>query len=439
MLDTEYLLCERVLFVDQLRIRGGLRVAGEISVHGAKNSSLPLLAATILGKSQSILHNCPRLSDVDAAVRILSYLGCPVERSGHTVWVDTSQLSHFDVPEELMREMRSSIVFLGAIAARLGKVKISFPGGCELGPRPIDLHLSSLRKLGLIIREDHGFLDCEVAGRLKGAVIPLSFPSVGATENILLAAATAEGVTQILNAAQEPEIADLADFLNACGAKISGAGKSTIFIEGVEELHGAEHEVIPDRIVSATYLCCAAATGGEILVRRACPETVAGVLPVLEQMGCRIYTGEKSIYLKAPERLKRIRTVRTMPYPGFPTDAQAPVMAAAALADGTSVFVENIFENRYKHVAELARMGADIKVEGKVAVVNGVKKLYGAGVEATDLRGGAALVVAGLAAEGETVVSQIQHIDRGYEQIEESLNSLGAHIQRVTEKAAEDQ
>lgn len=430
MLNTERLLCERVLFVEQLRIRGGVPLSGEIAVHGAKNSSLPLLAATILGKSQSVLHNCPRLSDVDAAIRILSYLGCAVERSGDTVCVDTSQLTHFDVPEDLMREMRSSIVFLGAIAARLGKTRISFPGGCELGPRPIDLHLSSLRALGLSIREDHGFLDCEVNGRLKGASISLAFPSVGATENILLAAATAEGTTQILNAAQEPEIIDLAEFLNACGAKISGAGKSTVVIEGVEELHGAEHTVIPDRIVAATYLCCAAATGGEILVRRVRPDDIAGILPVLEQTGCRIYTGEQSVYLKAPGRLKPVKSVRTMPYPGFPTDAQAPVMSLTALADGTSVFVENIFENRYKHVAELARMGADIKVEGKVAVVSGVRTLYGAGVDATDLRGGAALIVAGLAAEGETVVSRIHHIDRGYEQIETSLRSLGAQVER---------
>lgn len=420
-----------VISVDKLRIRGGSAVSGEIGVHGAKNSSLPLLAATILGTSESVLHNCPLLSDVDAACRILRYLGCKVKREGYTVMVDTSSLEHFDVPEELMREMRSSIVFLGAIIARLGCARLSFPGGCELGPRPIDLHLSALRQMGVEIREEHGYLDCKVDGRMKGASISLSFPSVGATENILLAAATAEGRTIISNAAQEPEIVDLADFLNQCGAKVSGAGKSTIVIEGVEKLSGAEHTVIPDRIVAATYLCCGAITGGELYVRHVEPYHLASVLPIIEQSGCRIRADADGIYLRSSGRLRALKTVRTMPYPGFPTDAQAPVMALTTVARGTSVFVENIFENRYKHVSELHRMGADIKVEGKVAVVEGVKQLYGATVEATDLRGGAAMLVAGLAAEGETIISNIRHIERGYEQIDANLRQLGADITKL--------
>ena len=281
------------------------------------------------------------------------------------------------------------------------------------------------------IREDRGSLECTVSGRMKGANITLSFPSVGATENILLAAATADGTTVINNAAQEPEIADLADFLNRCGADVRGAGEGVITIRGVERLESCEHTVIPDRIVAATYLCCGAATGGNVEVRKVNTAHLAGILPIFEEMGCQVKTSNDSVRLIAPKgRLKSVRDVRTMPYPGFPTDAQAPIMAVAALADGTSVFVENIFESRYKHAAELARMGARIKLEGRVALVEGVPKLYGAQVMATDLRGGAALVAAGLAAEGQTVIQDIKHIDRGYERIEEALRSLGANIHR---------
>ncbi len=378
-----------------------------------------------------MLHNCPALSDVDAACRILSYLGCRIEREGHTVIVNTDNLTHFDVPDALMQEMRSSVVFLGAIAARLGKARISFPGGCDLGARPIDLHLSALRQLGMSVKEEHGYLDCAVEGRLHGAKIALSFPSVGATENIMLAAVTAEGQTTITNAAQEPEIVDLADFLNKCGARIVGAGKSEILINGVERLHGAEHTVIPDRIVAVTYLCCAAATGGELLLKQVRSTDIVTVLPVLKEMGCKLITAEDSIYIKGCPRLRSGGTIRTMPYPGFPTDAQAPLMALAALTDSTTVFVENIFENRFKHAGELRRMGADIKIEGKVAVVQGVERLYGAPVQATDLRGGAALVIAGLAAEGSTTIGQIHHIKRGYEKIEENLRMLGVDIRET--------
>lgn len=416
--------------MERLIITGQVPLKGEVEVHGAKNSSLPLLAAAVLCHGRTVLHNCPDLSDVAAACEILSYLGCRVEREGRTVLIDTEGICRHSVPDSLMREMRSSIVFLGAIAARMGRAELCFPGGCELGPRPIDLHLSALRKLGLFIREEHGNLLCRTDGRMTGAALSLSFPSVGATENILLAAATARGRTVLTNAAREPEIVDLADFLNRCGARISGAGEGTIVIDGVETLHGCEHRVIPDRIVAATFLSCAACTGGDVLVKQVEPAHLAGVLPIFEEMGCQVRCYADAVHLKAPARLRAVKDVRTMPYPGFPTDAQAPIMAAAAVADGASVFVENIFESRYKHAAELIRMGARIKLEGKVALVEGVPKLSGAEVFCTDLRGGAALVAAGLCAEGVTILRDIHHIDRGYERIEEALRPLGAQIVR---------
>lgn len=334
-----------------------------------------------------------------------------------------------------MREMRSSIMFLGSVLSRTGKCLLSFPGGCELGARPIDLHLAALRQMGAEITEQHGFLRCTAASGLHGARIALSFPSVGATENILLAAVTAKGCTEIHNAAREPEICDLADFLTKCGARISGAGSSIITVEGVDVLHPAEHSVMPDRIVAGTYLCAAAATGGELILSHCDVEDMTSFLSVLESMGCRAYSyGDNKLYFSAPRRLSAPPTIRTMPYPGFPTDIQAPVMAVTALAEGTSVFVETIFDNRYRHVSELVRLGASIKAEGRVAVVEGVSSLSGARVRAAELRGGASLVVAALAAEGITEISDISYIDRGYESIEKALRSVGADIKRVTER-----
>ena len=416
--------------MSKLIVQGGHRLAGSIPVHGAKNSALPLLSATLLGTTPSVLHNCPRLSDVDTSIKILSHLGCKVTQEGSNVTVDASSAGQYEIPDNLMREMRSSVVFLGAIVARQGKARISFPGGCELVPRPIDLHLKALRKLGLIIEEDHGYLNCHVGKGLKGCPINLSFPSVGATENIMLASATADGTTVITNAAREPEIYDLADFLNQCGARISGAGESTIRIDGVPKLHGAEHTVIADRITATTYMAAAAVTGGDLLLEKVIPDHLQPVIPVFEEAGCHIKTQGDQLHIAAPDRLKAVKNIRTLPYPGFPTDSQAIVMAMSTLAEGTSVFVENIFESRYKHVGELLRLGAHIKVEGKVAIVEGVDHLSGAPVEAADLRGAAALVVAGLAAQGTTQITGLHHLDRGYEMIEQRLSGVGAVIKR---------
>lgn len=411
-----------------LYIEGDHRLNGAVHIHGAKNSALPILAASFLVDEPCEIDNCPLLSDVRAATAILAHLGCHVVREGHTIRVDASHATGYEVPDVLMREMRSSIVFLGAIVARTGRAQLSFPGGCELGPRPIDLHLAALRQLGLDIHEEGGKLLCQVQGRLVGCPISLSFPSVGATENILLAAVTATGTTTIFNAAREPEIVDLCDFLIACGAHIRGAGEGTIVIEGVERLHGCCHRVIPDRIETATYLSAAAITGGSLLLKEVCPAHVQSLLPVLEETGCQISAWPNELLIQAPGRLRRIRTVRTLPYPGFPTDAQALLMALTCVADGTSVFIETIFESRYKHVCELMRMGAHIKVEGRVAVVEGVPYLSGAPVECTDLRGGAALVLAALAAQGSTEITQLQHLERGYEALTDTLAGVGAHI-----------
>lgn len=418
--------------MERLRIMGGNPLKGEVTLQGAKNSALPILAATILWGGTSLIRRCPRLSDVDAAMAILRHLGCDVERLGDDVRVQSDRVVNWTIPQKLMHEMRSSIVFLGAILPRLGRAVLSFPGGCELGARPIDLHILAMRSLGAQIEEKHGFLFCHAPNGLQGNKIVLPFPSVGATENILLASVLAKGETVIHNAAQEPEIVDLANFLKSRGAHIWEAGKSVITVEGVSALQDTDFPVMPDRIVAVTYLAAAMATGGEITVRRMCPAHIESVLPYFLQMGAQIIRSGDSITLKAPERIRAVETIRTLPYPGFPTDAQALLMATLACAEGTSIFVENIFESRYKQVGELIRMGADIRVEGKVAIVRGVPKLYGTVVEATDLRGGAALCIAALAAQGETLLSQLHHIDRGYESLEQTFADLGGSIVRET-------
>lgn len=415
-------------------VEGEKRLSGELKIQGAKNSALPILAACLLVRGECVLKNCPALSDVYASCRILTSLGCECRAEDNTVTVRTLSPQGCFVPDELMREMRSSIVFLGAALGRTGECVLSFPGGCELGPRPIDMHLSALRRMGAEITEKHGMLCCRSSGRLKGSDISLPFPSVGATENIMLAAVLADGTTVIRNAAREPEISDLASFLNKCGARIKGTGSDTVTVEGVSELGGCEYVIMPDRIVVCTMLSAVACAGGEISLIGAERRSVDAVIPVFEQMGCGIYACSDRLFAACSRPLKAVGTVRTMPYPGFPTDAQAPVMAALAKAEGTSVIVENIFENRYRHVGELVRMGADIRTEGKVAVVRGVRKLYGAKVRAADLRGGAALTAAALGAEGITEISNVRFIDRGYENLEKQLSALGASVRRETIK-----
>ena len=414
-----------------LVINGGRRLNGSLVAQGSKNSALPILAATYLVNGKSIIHNCPRLSDVECTIKILENLGCKTERRGTDLIVDSTSASGHEIPENLMREMRSSVVFLGAILGRAKKAKISTPGGCEIGLRPIDLHLFAMRKLGVEIEESYGKLLCTIPQKLKGTKITLTFPSVGATENAVLLASVARGTTTIINAAREPEIIDLCNFLNKCGAKISGAGESVIVIEGVEKLEATEHSVICDRIAAATYLFAGAITGGDIALKNTVPQHLNSILPVLEETGCEISIKCNEIRLKAPLKLRRIDKLITQPYPGFPTDAQAPIMTLTAIAEGTSVIVENIFESRFKHVPELLRMGAKIRTEGRVAVIDGVKRLYGASVVSPDLRGGSALVLAGLVAYGTTEVGSLKHIDRGYENFENNLCMLNADIIRM--------
>ena len=376
-------------------VEGGSRLRGELPLQGSKNSALPIMAATLLCHGECVLENCPRLTDIYSASRILNCLGCRCTFSDNTAAVDSLSVDRTAVPEELMREMRSSIIFMGAILGRAGECTVSVPGGCELGPRPIDMHIAALRKMGIEIHETCGGILCRASsGRARGAKLSLAFPSVGATENIILCAVTADGETVINNAAREPEICDLCSFLRACGAEISG--------------------------------------DGEIILTNACVPEMEPFLSVFEQTGCSIYTGENKIYMRCGTRLKAIPDrIRTMPHPGFPTDAQAVLMAALITAEGTSVFEENIFDCRYRHTDALVKMGADIQVLGKVAIIRGVPKLHGANVEATDLRGGAAMVSAALAAEGASEIRQICHIDRGYEKMEEAVSRLGGKMLRI--------
>ena len=410
-----------------LMIGGGRPLHGRIAVQCAKNSVLPVLAAALLAGDACRIAACPRLSDVETAAEILRHLGCTAQWDGGDLLVDTTHISRCDIPEELMRKMRSSVIFLGAILSRCGQAELSYPGGCELGPRPIDLHLTALRTLGAEINEIGGSLLCR-ANRLRGADIVLTLPSVGATENAILAACGAEGTTVIANAAREPEIADLQDFLQKLGVEIHGAGTSSITVQGKGTLHGCTHRCIGDRIAASTYLCAAAAAGGQVTLSGIDYRHLATVTTALHQAGCRLQCDDDTITLESSGRLRAIAPVRTSPYPGFPTDAQPLLMAALLRSEGATMFVENMFESRYRHVPELLRMGAEIRLEGRVAVVCGVTDLHGAAVRSADLRGGAALVIAGLQAQGVTQIHNMHHIQRGYQDIAGDLAALGAEV-----------
>lgn len=417
--------------MSKLIVAGGNTLAGTLRNQGAKNSILPILAATLLNAGQCIIHDCPCIRDVDIMIEILKYLGCSVQREGTTVIVDSSVLSKTNIPLELMNKLRSSFVFLGAILARASWAKCSYPGGCELGPRPINLHISGFKQLGIEVVEANGIIYCE-AKNLKPAVVNLEIPSVGATENIMLAACLGDGTTTILNAAKEPEIADLQDFLNKMGARIKGAGSSTITIEGVKSLYkNVEKRVMPDRIVAATYLAAVAAAGGYIEISNVNISHIKSIITVLRNAGANISTKKDILKIQRFNRLNAVDTIETKYYPGFPTDAQPPVLAALTIAKGKSVIKETIFENRFKYTEELIKMGADITISDTIANVNGVDRLIGTSVTAKDLRGGAALIVAALAAEGVSEINDSLFIERGYDNLSGVLAALGADIKRM--------
>lgn len=402
---------------------------GTVKIDGAKNAVLPIIAATLLAEGKSVLKGVPNLRDVHVISDLLRHLGAEVTYEGTTLTVDASNITTCEAPYELVRKMRASFLVMGPLLARFNHTKISMPGGCAIGTRPIDLHLKGFKSLGAEVEIDHGFVEAKTE-KLTGNKLYLDFPSVGATENIMMAAALAEGTTIIENAAEEPEIVDLANFLNEMGANVKGAGTNTIKIKGVESLKGAEHTVIPDRIEAATYMVAAAMTKGDITVENVLMEHLKPIIAKLRETGCEIIEMENAVRVIGPEVLKPI-DIKTLPHPGFPTDVQAQFMAMLTIANGTAVVIETVFENRFMHVAEFNRMGADIKIEGRNAIVNGVDKLYGAKVNATDLRAGAALILCGLIAEGETQIGEIYHIQRGYVDIDKKIRALGGNIEIV--------
>lgn len=409
-------------------IEGGRKLEGEVVISGAKNAALPIIAATILNPEQSEIENCPNIHDVRIMLNILEILGCKVHKDNSKIVIDTSTITGYEIPENLMHEMRSSVILVGALLARKKKCVFTYPGGCEIGARPINMHLEGFKQLGVEMKEEYGRITCSCE-KLKGADITLDFPSVGATENIMLASSMAEGVTYIRNVAREPEIKDLQDFLNGMGADIKGAGSNTIVVKGVKKFHHSVHKVIPDRIEAGTYLCMAAATHGNVLLKNVNPEHISSIVHKLRQMGAKVDVRprEVGIYTSRPLIATNIKT---MPYPGFPTDMQSQFVALLSIARGTSIVVENIFENRFKYVNELLRMGANITVEGRTAIIQGVPYLKGAPLEVKDLRGGAALVLAGLMAEGESKITGIHYLERGYENLVEKLQILGAKIEK---------
>ncbi len=417
--------------MDKLEIVGGAPLTGDVAVSGAKNAALPILAATLLADTPVVLANVPHLNDITTTVKLLRRMGVETTfHDGLRLEIDASGLSDFVAPYELVKTMRASILVLGPLVGRFGRADVSLPGGCAIGARPVQLHVNGLRALGAEISVEAGYIRAR-AGRLRGARLVLDTVTVTGTENLMMAAALASGESVIENAAREPEVVDLAAFLNAMGARIEGAGSDTIRIQGVDRLDGVAYDVMPDRIETGTYLAAAAITGGRVRVKRTCPEHVDAVLQKLAEAGARIETGADWILLDMEGRRPRAVDVRTAPYPGFPTDMQAQFCALNAIAEGSAAITETIFENRFQHALELQRMGANLSIEGNTVICHGVAELTGAPVMATDLRASASLVLAGVAAQGTTLVDRIYHIDRGYECIEEKLSVLGANIRRL--------
>ena len=417
--------------MDKFLITGGVKLEGEVRISGAKNAVLPLLAATILTDDPVTIRNVPNLKDVHTISKIIAGLGVTITYEGDTVYADASTLSNQFAPYDLVKTMRASILVLGPLLARYGNAKVSLPGGCAIGSRPVDLHLKAMEALGAKIEVENGYVHASIDGRLKGGEVVFDMITVGGTENILMAAVLADGVTTIRNAACEPEITDLANMLNKMGAQIEGLDTNTLIVTGVERLHGCEHSVVPDRIETGSYLAAAAITGGKIKTTHTNPYIMESVLDKFEEMGAEVTRGEDWIELDMQGKRPKAVSFRTLPHPEFPTDMQAQIMAVNAIGRGFATISETIFENRFMHVPELSRMGANIQVDGHDAVVTGVEKLQAAPVMATDLRASFSLVLAALVAEGETLVDRIYHIDRGYERVEEKLQSLGAQIKRV--------
>jgi UDP-N-acetylglucosamine 1-carboxyvinyltransferase len=420
--------------MDTIFITGGNPLCGEVRISGAKNSALPILASTILGGGECVITNVPRVVDVLTMGKLLRIFGATVSHEGNRAVVKADVVDSTEAPYDLVKTMRASVLALGPLVARWGEAKVSLPGGCAIGSRPVNLHLAGLAKLGADISLEHGYITAK-AKRLKGARIYCDTPTVTGTENLMMAASLAEGTTVLENAAREPEISDLADFLIKRGARIEGAGTDVVTIEGVRELHGGEHEVIPDRIEAGTYLAAGAMTGGDVTVTHCRPAHLEAVLMKLRETGADVRVEHTRVRITAPRRL-RGTDVKTLPYPGFPTDMQAQMVALMCVAEGTSVVTETVFESRFMHVEELRRMGADIRVEGNRLLVTGRRSLTGAPVMASDLRASAGLIVAGLAADGVTEVQRVYHLDRGYERIEEKLRGVGAKIERQSSGAA---
>lgn len=417
--------------MEKLRIIGGNRLSGSVRISGAKNAVLPILAASLLTADELVLHNVPHLADVKTMLSLLEGMGVTCHQEGETVRLCAANVTSTVAPYELVKTMRASILVLCPLATRFGAARVSLPGGCTIGARPVDQHIQALLKMGADVQIDHGFVDLK-SGRLQGTKIVTDMVTVTGTENIMMAAVLAEGRTVIENAAREPEVVDLANCLRAMGAKIEGDGTSTIVIDGCDSLHGAEHSVIPDRIEAGTFMAAAAATKGDVTLTNVAPDTLSVVIDKIREAGAEIETGPNWIHVTMNGRPKSV-SIRTEPHPGFPTDMQAQIMALDCVADGTAQITETIFENRFMHVPELQRLGADIQVEGHTAVVRGVEQLQGARLMATDLRASASLVIAALAAEGESIVDRIYHLDRGYDRMELKLQALGADIRRFSE------